>query len=58
MQAIILLEGSFNYYMKLIFAQRVMISAQDKGQIPIYIRSAKQDDNYGASNIVLPCPGS
>jgi hypothetical protein len=22
------------------------------------IRSAKQDDNYGASNIVLPCPGS
>ncbi len=23
-----------------------------------YIRSAKQDDIYGASNIVLPCPGS
>jgi hypothetical protein len=22
------------------------------------IRSAKQDDNYGTSNIVLPCPGS
>ncbi len=22
------------------------------------IRSAKQDDNYGAYNIVLPCPGS
>jgi hypothetical protein len=22
------------------------------------IRSAKQDDNYGASNIVLPCPDS
>jgi hypothetical protein len=22
------------------------------------IRSAKQDDNYGASNIILPCPGS
>ncbi len=22
------------------------------------IRSAKQDDDYGASNIVLPCPGS
>jgi hypothetical protein len=22
------------------------------------IRSAKQDDSYGASNIVLPCPGS
>jgi hypothetical protein len=22
------------------------------------IRSAKQDDNYGASNIVLPYPGS
>jgi hypothetical protein len=24
----------------------------------LYIRSAKQDDNYGASNIVLPCPSS
>ncbi len=24
----------------------------------IDIRSAKQDDNYGASNIVLPCPRS
>jgi hypothetical protein len=23
-----------------------------------YIRSAKQDDIYGASNIVLPCPVS
>ncbi len=23
-----------------------------------HIRSAKQDDNYGSSNIVLPCPGS
>ena len=23
-----------------------------------HIRSAKQDDNYGASNIILPCPGS
>ncbi len=22
------------------------------------IRSAKQDYNYGASNIILPCPGS
>ncbi len=22
------------------------------------IRSAKQDNNYGASNIILPCPGS
>ncbi len=22
------------------------------------IRSAKRDDNYGASNIILPCPGS
>ncbi len=22
------------------------------------IRSAKQDDNYGASSIILPCPGS
>ena len=22
------------------------------------IRSAKQDDNYGASNIILPCPSS
>jgi hypothetical protein len=23
-----------------------------------YIRSAKQDDVYGASNIILSCPGS
>jgi hypothetical protein len=23
-----------------------------------FITSAKQDDNYGASNIILPCPGS
>jgi hypothetical protein len=22
------------------------------------IRSAKEDDNYGASNIILPCPVS
>jgi hypothetical protein len=35
MQAIMLLEGNYNYYMKLIFAQRMMLSAQDKGQIPI-----------------------
>jgi hypothetical protein len=35
MRAIVLLEGNFNYYMKLIFAHRMMISAQDKGQIPI-----------------------
>jgi hypothetical protein len=24
----------------------------------VLIRSGKQDDFYGASNIVLPCPGS
>ncbi len=30
-----LLEGNFNYYMKLIFDQRMMLSAQNKGQIPI-----------------------
>jgi hypothetical protein len=35
MQAIVLLEGNFNYYMKLIFARRMIISAQDKGQIPM-----------------------
>ncbi len=35
MQAIVLLEGNFNYYMRLIFARRMMILAQDKGQIPI-----------------------
>jgi hypothetical protein len=26
------------------------------GIIDLYIRSAKKDDNYGASNIVPPCP--
>jgi hypothetical protein len=25
---------------------------------PLFIRSAKQDDIYGASIIALPCPGS
>ncbi len=35
MRAIILLEGDFNYYMKLIFAWRMVISAQDMGRIPI-----------------------
>jgi hypothetical protein len=35
MRAIVLLEGDFHFYMKLIFAQGMMISAQDKGQIPI-----------------------
>jgi hypothetical protein len=35
MWAIMLLEGDFNYYMKLIFACRKMIPIQDKGQIPI-----------------------
>ena len=27
-------------------------------QLPRHIRSAKQDDIYGASHIFLPCPGS
>jgi hypothetical protein len=35
MHAIILLEGDFNYYNKLIFARQMMLSAQDKGRIPI-----------------------
>ncbi len=32
---------------------------KDRGIVnePDNIRSAKQDDIYGASNIVLPCPG-
>jgi hypothetical protein len=34
------------------------IISQWKGILGFIIRSAKQDDNYGASNIVLPCPGS
>jgi hypothetical protein len=32
----------------------VLIQARQKG----VIRSAKQDDINGASNIILPCPGS
>jgi hypothetical protein len=35
MRTIVLLEGDFNYYMKLIFACRMMLSDQDKGKIPI-----------------------
>jgi hypothetical protein len=35
MHAIFLLEGDFNYYNKVVFAHRMMISAQEKGQIPL-----------------------
>ncbi len=37
-----------------------MEHASDKGKDEYKddIRSAKQDDNYRASNIILPCPGS
>jgi hypothetical protein len=33
MRAIVLLEGDFNYYNKMVFTQRMLASAQDKGQI-------------------------
>jgi hypothetical protein len=35
MHSIVLLEGDFNYYNKLIFACRMMLLAQDKCRIPI-----------------------
>jgi hypothetical protein len=35
-----------------------MLVYGDASQWAKYIRSAKQDDKYGASNIVLPYPGS
>jgi hypothetical protein len=35
MGAIVLLEGDFNYYNKTIFAQQMMTSVQDRGQIPL-----------------------
>jgi hypothetical protein len=35
MRAICLLEGDFNYFNKTIFAQQMMASAQEKGQIPV-----------------------
>jgi hypothetical protein len=41
MRAIVLLEADFNYYMKTVFARRMLPSAQDKGQIPMEIFAKK-----------------
>jgi hypothetical protein len=36
----------------------VIVTAAVAIPLAAFIRSAKQDDIYGASYIVLPCPGS
>jgi hypothetical protein len=41
MQAIVLLEADFNYYMKTVFVRQMLASAQDKGQIPMEIFAKK-----------------
>jgi hypothetical protein len=48
MRAIVLLEGDFNYYNKLIFARQIMLSAQDKGQITIEYFSKKRSNCINA----------
>ncbi len=48
-------QDSIDGYMGLGFD---MSNFNEDGSGDVYIRSAKQDDNYGASNTVLPCPGS
>jgi hypothetical protein len=37
---------------------RQLAIGNERGRSLSYIRSAKQDEIYGASNIVLPCPSS
>jgi hypothetical protein len=49
--------------LRLFFANVPEVTINDYGSLKHWIReasirSAKQDDNYGASNIVLPCLGS
>jgi hypothetical protein len=41
-------------------SKRLQLRWQDlkSNNMAASIRKAKQDDNYGASNIVLPCPSS
>jgi hypothetical protein len=50
MRAIVLLEGDFNYYNELIFARQMMLSAQDKGQIPNECFAKK---GYNCANAVI-----
>jgi hypothetical protein len=40
------------------YKQKLVCVLLDSSSDSDFIRSAKQDDNYGASNIILPCPGS
>ncbi len=64
--------GSFLYYARTVnptilmavsaIASQQALPTEDTqnrvNQFLDYIRSAKQDDNYGTSNIILPCPSS
>jgi hypothetical protein len=45
---IVLLEGDFNYINKLIFACQMMLSAHDKGQIPIECFARKESNCINA----------
>ncbi len=48
MRAICLLEADFNFYSKLIFARRMMSSAQSKGQIPAECFATKENNCVNA----------
>jgi hypothetical protein len=41
-----------------LLALKALNSFMGRGRMGRDIRSAKRDDNYGASNIIQPCPGS
>ncbi len=68
LRSILLMEADFNATNKIIYGQRMLHQARIYKLIPkeIYsernrladIRSRKQGDTDGTSNIVLPCPGS
>ncbi len=58
-----LLELDFSTLYNTTFGQQsywvlAMKAMRRAGGWRAHIRSAKRDDNYGASNIILPCPGS
>jgi hypothetical protein len=54
----IVIKNMSIYYIECKVEREMVRFPQVKSVKIVLIRSAKQDDNYGASNIVLPCPSS
>ncbi len=51
--------GKANVIVEIVLVdQAIAVDRADLANKADDIRSAKQDDNYGGSNIILPCPGS